>query len=203
MYQTIIVIDEFLDFVDDLRRRALHEDYESADQGTYFPGRNSKQPVYVKGIDQVISNLVGEKLTPSPGNSHGKFRVALEGDKGKGGVHIDKCDWSGILYLSKDEDCYGGTDFYRHKVLNSDRAPLNQNDLNAMGIKSFDSFWHDYLLKDGLDEDKWTLQTHIPMKYNRLILFRPWLFHNAGPGFGSDIKNGRLIYPLFYNRSGN
>nr|WP_282444579.1 DUF6445 family protein [Idiomarina sp. ATCH4] len=199
MYQSLIVIDEFLDFIDNLRQKALNAEYANSDKQTYFPGSNSKQPFYINGLDKLISNLVGEELTLSPGNSHGKFRVALGGDRGKGGVHIDKCQWSGILYLTRDEDCQGGTDFYRHKLLNSDRAPLNQKDLKKMGVKSFESFWHDYLLKDGTDQSKWELITHILMKYNRLILFRPWLFHNAGPSFGTNIKNGRLIYPLFYD----
>ena len=39
---------------------------------------------------------------------------------------------------------------------------------------------------------------HVPMKFNRLILFRPWFFHDAGPGFGTDIRTGRLVYLLFY-----
>jgi len=37
------------------------------------------------------------------------------------------------------------------------------------------------------------------MKFNRFVLFRPWLFHNAGPGFGERPENGRLIYLLFYH----
>jgi hypothetical protein len=199
MYQSLIVVDEFLDFIDSLRLKALRAEYDSSDRQTYFPGNNSKQSFYISGLDKLISNLVGEELTPSLGNSHGKFRVALGGDKGKGGVHIDKCQWSGILYLSKDMDCKGGTNFYRHKLLKSDRAPLSQKDLKRMGIDSFESFWHDYLLKDGTDEEKWELTTHIPMKYNRLVLFRPWLFHNAGPSFGTNIENGRIIYPMFYD----
>jgi hypothetical protein len=35
------------------------------------------------------------------------------------------------------------------------------------------------------------------MKYNRLMLFRPWLFHNAGPEFGDSIENGSIIYLMF------
>ncbi|WP_404398570.1 DUF6445 family protein [Idiomarina loihiensis] len=202
MYQTLIVVDDFLDFVNELRHKALKADYVTYSEQTYFPGNNSKQPYYVKGLDRLVSNLVGENLTPSPSTSHAKFRLALEGDEGKGGVHIDKCQWSGILYLTKDSDSQGGTDFYRHKLLNSDRAPLNMNELNQMGVASFESFWHDYLLKDGTDFSKWELTTHIPMKYNRLVLFRPWLFHNAGNSFGNNIENGRLIYPLFYDSTG-
>jgi len=199
MYQTLIVIDDFLDHVDELRHKAIKASYETYNERTYFPGNNSKQPYYVDGLDRLVSNLVGESLTPSPSTSHAKFRIALDGDEGKGGVHIDNCQWSGILYLTKDDDCQGGTDFYKHKRLNADRAPLNSNELRRMGIESFESFWHDYLLKDGTNFNKWELTTHIPMKYNRLVLFRPWLFHNAGPSFGTSLENGRLVYPLFYN----
>jgi hypothetical protein len=31
------------------------------------------------------------------------------------------------------------------------------------------------------------------------VLFRPWLWHNAGAGFGDCLENGRLIYLLSYN----
>lgn len=199
MYTTFLVIDDFLDAIDDVRARALRLEYPKLEEKTYFPGRNSANSVTFEGMDELIGRMVGERLVPSPGNSHGKFRVSLDGDEGKGGVHIDKCQWSGILYLTKDEHCQGGTDFYRHKELNSDRAPLNQADLQKMGVESFESFWNDYLLKDGTDESKWELTTHIPMKYNRLVLFRPWLFHNAGDSFGDSIETGRLIYPLFYD----
>ena len=38
----------------------------------------------------------------------------------------------------------------------------------------------------------------VPMRYNRLLLLRPWLWHTAGPGFGDRLDNGRLVYLMFF-----
>ena len=40
------------------------------------------------------------------------------------------------------------------------------------------------------------------MRFNRLILFSPWLFHNAAAGFGSGPEDGRLVYLMFFARRG-
>ena len=36
------------------------------------------------------------------------------------------------------------------------------------------------------------------MRYNRLILFDPWCFHDAAPGSGRDAEHGRLVMLLFF-----
>jgi hypothetical protein len=38
------------------------------------------------------------------------------------------------------------------------------------------------------------------MRFNRLLLLRPWLFHTAGPGFGDKPENARLVYLMFFNQ---
>jgi hypothetical protein len=40
----------------------------------------------------------------------------------------------------------------------------------------------------------------VPMRYNRLVLLRPWLWHTAGPGFGETIEDGRLVYLMFFQK---
>jgi hypothetical protein len=37
-----------------------------------------------------------------------------------------------------------------------------------------------------------------PMRFNRLIMLRPWLWHTAGTGFGDSMENGRLVYLMFF-----
>lgn len=199
MLKTLMVIDDFLPDPMVLRQQLQTIDFEVNDTQKYYPGRNATTSVIINGLDDMISKLVGEPLQPAPHSSHGRLRLALGDEVGRGGVHVDECHWSGILYLTPDEYCQGGTDFFRHKATNSDRAPLTRQDLANIGFSDFQTFWTELLLPESRDFDKWELTTHVPMKFNRLILFRPWLYHNAGPSFGDSIENGRLIYPLFFN----
>ncbi|WP_280528161.1 hypothetical protein [Sphingomonas lutea] len=39
------------------------------------------------------------------------------------------------------------------------------------------------------------------MRFNRLILFSPWMFHNSAAGFGSTAEDGRLVYLMFFERA--
>ena len=57
------------------------------------------------------------------------------------------------------------------------------------------------LEKDAGDRSKWELLTTVPMRFNRLVLLRPWLWHTSGPGFGNSVENGRLIYVMFFWRA--
>jgi hypothetical protein len=59
--------------------------------------------------------------------------------------------------------------------------------------------WNEVIHPHTNDASKWELVRSVPMKFNRLVLFRPWQWHNAGAGFGDRLENGRLIYLLSYN----
>lgn len=197
MPTSIIIVDDFLDDPDPLRSAALRLTYP--EQKGEFPGRNSLQRITVEGLDQFASELVGEPLKAigSP-LSHAKCRMTLAGDVGRSNVHIDSSYWSGILYLSKPEDCQGGTDFFRHKATNSDRAPLSQDELAAMNFTDFETMRNTIIDRDSNDPDAWEKTMTVPMRYNRLVLLRPWLWHTAGTGFGDRAENGRLVYLMFF-----
>jgi len=197
MLTTLLIVDDFLNNAADLRERALNLTYP--EQQGAFPGRNSLERLNIEGLDQAVSRLVGEPLIPvSPLESHAKCRLTLARDKGRAKVHIDNSHWSGILYLSRDEDSSGGTDFFRHIRTNSDRAPVYKEELTARGYSSFDEMHADIIEKDSVDDSKWERTTHVPMRFNRLVLLRPWLWHTAGPGFGDRAENGRLVYLMFF-----
>ena len=156
----------------------------------------------IQGMTETASSLVGEQLKPmSPMQSHAKFRITLGADKGKAKVHVDSADWSGILYLSRPEDCRGGTEFFRHLPTNSDHAPLDDEALAAMGYASRPEMYSEVIEKDGTDDSKWEMSMRVPMRFNRLVLLRPWLWHTAGPAFGDRIENGRLVYLMFFDRA--
>jgi hypothetical protein len=197
MLTTLLMVDEFLNNAEGLRQEALRLTYP--EQEGAFPGRNSRERINIEGLDEAVSRLVGEPLAAvSPLQSHAKCRLTLARDEGRAKVHIDDSHWSGILYLSRDEDSLGGTDFFRHIRTNSDRAPVYNEELAARGYSSFQEMHADIIEKDSVDDSKWELTTRIPMRFNRLVLLRPWLWHTAGPGFGDSPENGRLVYLMFF-----
>jgi len=194
---SMIVVDDFLEQPEEFRAGALRLTYPAQEQ--YFPGRNSVERINLEGLTEEVCHLTGERLTAlDPPHSHRKCRITLAGDEGKGNVHIDPGYWSGILYLSRPQDCRGGTDFFRHIPTNTDRAPVTPTELAAMGFADFDTMRRELVEKDSMDESKWELTHSIPMRFNRLVLLRPWLWHSASPGFGDTLENGRLIYVMFF-----
>ena len=202
MPTSLIVVDDFLSTPDalSLRDAALRLTYP--EQQGAFPGRNSQERLHIPGLVPAISHLVGEQLRPiEPLESHAKFRITRAGDVGRGRVHIDgPVEWSGIFYLSRPEDCRGGTEFFRHLPTNTERAPLNDAELRAMGLSSYHAVQNELIARDSNDASKWEMTMRVPMRFNRLVLMRPWMWHSAGEAFGSTLEDGRLVYLMFFNR---
>jgi hypothetical protein len=182
-----------------VRNAALQLTYPDL-QGA-FPGRNSLQRLTIDGLEEQVSRIVGEPLVPiSPLQSHAKCRITLAADVGRAKVHIDQAFWSGILYLSRPEDCRGGTEFFRHRRTNTDRAPVSVEELNAMGYATMDELHADIIERDSVDDSAWEMTMQVPMRFNRLVLLRPWLWHTAGEAFGDSMENGRLVYLMFFGQ---
>lgn len=196
-----MVIDDFLNNAEALRNTAQGLTYP--DQSGAFPGRNSAERMQIEGLDQAVSQLVGEQLvTCGRGVSHGKFCLTLAQDEGNGDIDIDpQAHWSGILYLTPAEHCSGGTDFFRHKASGWDRAPIKKDELSHFGLSSFEELYTKLLAEEGTDRTKWEHLMRVPMRFNRLVLLRPWLWHTAGPGFGTRFADGRLVYLMFFRRA--
>jgi hypothetical protein len=197
MPTSLIIADDFLGNPYELRNAALRLTYPEQDGA--FPGRNSLQRINVEGLAEQVSSLVGEPLEPiAPLQSHAKCRMTFAADKGRAKVHIDRAHWSGILYLSRPEDCVGGTEFFRHRRTGTDHAPINNEQLAAMGFSSKEEMYREIIEKESNDDSKWEMTMQVPMRFNRLVMLRPWLWHTAGPAFGDRLENGRLVYLMFF-----
>ena len=198
MRTSLIVVDDFLDNAAALRAAALRLTYVRR-EGVYFPGRNSAEHVNLAGLDQQISEIVGEPVRARhPPELHARFRITLGSDEGRAKVHMDGGYWSGILYLSRPEDCRGGTDFFRHIETGTDQAPEDLEGLKRLGFPSYEEMHRKIIQQDTLDDGKWERTMTVPMRFNRLVLLRPWLWHTAGAGFGDSLENGRLVYLMFF-----
>ncbi len=200
MYKSFVMIDDFYPNPDEVRRLALQDDYPDVQGQITFPGRNSKRKFVVEGLDRFMSQLLGEPVVAAdrPGAFHGQFRVTLAGEPSRYKVHADPSYmwWVGLVYLNLPQQCQGGTVFYRHKALDSDRVPLHQEDLTRVGVGSV----AELLQRDGNDLSCWEQIMNVPMRYNRAVLYRPWLWHTATDGFGARPEGARLIHLLAFRR---
>ena len=135
MLPSLMIIDDFLSDPWAARRTALALDYAPPGARGNYPGRDSTKPLPMDGINQAVSRRLGVDLVAAPDSEHGHCRITRKADKGRSGVHIDPAYYSGILYLSRPEDCAkpgsGGTDFFRHKRTGLERVPANGAELAA------------------------------------------------------------------------
>lgn len=195
---SLIILDDFIADPHLARKKALALDYDPAFKEGNYPGLLSTQPLDIPGLDEAISGIIGAPVRPQPGTTHNHCRLTLARDKGLSGVHIDPCFYSGILYLSLPEYCRGGTDFFRHKRTGLDRVPDDRAQMLAAGYSDINQLVQEVVNDDTLKPSRWEKQFTVPMRFNRLILFSPWMFHNSARGFGSGPDDGRLVHLMFF-----
>jgi hypothetical protein len=199
MSASLIVVDDFLPDPTAVREFALGMEYPELDVATPYAGFNAEKRLRIPGLDEEVSRIVGEPIVATPKSFHAICRIAFSDSAGRNEVHVDPGRWSGILYLSLPEHCIGGTEFYRHIPTDSERVPITRAEQKAMGVQSFDDVLEKVIEPHANDPTKWERVMRVPMRFNRLVLFRPWLWHNAGPGFGDKPENARLVYLMFFD----
>lgn len=195
---SFIMIDDFLADPQQARRQALGLRYDRSRKSGNYPGVLSDTPLPIVGLEASVSQILGVAVRPAAGTVHGHVRLTLRQEKGASGVHIDPAFYSGILYLSAPEDCRGGTEFFRHRRTGLERVPGDQLAIMQAGYDDVNALVEDVVNKDTMNASRWQRTFVAPMRFNRLILFSPWMFHNSGPGFGDSRENGRLAYLMFF-----
>jgi len=206
--KNIVVVDNFYDQPNLVRKFALNCEYPTP-QGHTYPGRNTTRDkdgiYYSEEIHSRVEAALGKKVVPqnptTTGADCGYFRVSLAEDTFEQYIHVDpNSDWAGVLFLNTAEQCVpeAGTCFWRHKKLGLEHVPMNPAQGREIGYGDYEEIRTGLIYADGLDKSKWDRYCYVPMKYNRLVLFSPYLWHSHGDNFGDCINNGRLVQLFFY-----
>lgn len=199
MFPSFFIIDDFFDNPMEMRKIALSMTYAPPDPSQNYPGRMSPKPMLWPNIDQMFSSFVGEPVVGNTDKLHGYFRITYESDKSGSDIHIDTDNvWAGVLYLTLPEHCKGGTEFYRHGKFGTDHAPMRQEDLKIYKATSQLDAMKKVFADRGKDRRKWVRTLTLPMRFNRLVLFRSWYWHTAGESFGDAPENARLVQLFFF-----
>ena len=123
-----------------------------------------------------------------------KDHVQKERDRSPVCCHMGS-DYIGVLYLTLPLIAWGevGIKFYSHKETGLDAFPT-QEEIRRYNITDMDKTFSQ-------DLKNWNEYGSIPIKHNRLVLFRSNLWHSYGDGFGSDL-NTSMLYKKIIIKNG-
>lgn len=193
------IIDNFYTNPESIRNFALAMDRNTTSDGKYAGVMTTSSFITPEHL-AAFSKITGESMTPNTSFT-GKFRFTKTTDTYTQDIHFDpgenNCAWAGIIYLTPNIEQTDGTIFWKHKRTGLDEIPRTMPGLQQYGWNSTDSL-RQFLETEGIDHTLWERTLTIPYKFNRLVLFRPWLFHSPGPAFGDNIESSRLVQTFFF-----
>jgi hypothetical protein len=199
-----IIVDDFYEYPDAINALAKSMSTEESTGGNYG-GVMTDEQFFNDSHKQIFNELSGIEVIPST-QLTGKFRFTTKYDKAGQHIHFDPGHnqiWSAVIFMEKEpegateEDLKAyGTHFWKHNRTGLTSIPHTQEGIEEYGWKGVDDL-KVFLETEGNDQSLWTRQFSVPYKYNRLVMFRPWLFHSPGDFFGEDKSNCRLIQTFF------
>lgn len=199
MLNRFIIVDDFYNHPDELVKVAMDAvKGEESPTGNYA-GIMTTNAFIGEQHWQIFQQLTMEPKLHSSTNANGRIRFTKANDSFKFHIHYDvdmKTKWAGVVYLSKDHPPTDGTCFWRHLRTGLEIAPNTVEGFAKYGWRSFQDL-KAFLETEGLDESLWEKTFTVPYKYNRLVLFRPWLLHSPGPSFGDTLETSRKVQTLF------
>ena len=195
MIYKILVIDDFYDDPESMRKKALEDSF--TDGGTY-PGRDTDNDNFTPEMVAKFASIVGGPIRPA--YHTGNFRLSVEGDSAIRHIHLDVGTYVANICLTRDEDCEGGLALWKHKETGLEDILVNETMLVAKYGITGKQVEKEIILEHGQDESKFEQTSLIPYRFNRLVIISGNQLHSPWPqGFGNSPENGRLTQHFFFS----
>jgi Family of unknown function (DUF6445) len=206
------ILDDFLPDPVSAREMALQLPYHALRYtGQNYPGQQTDgQPC--GAIMQAIANQLGKTIKYiSPDN--GSCRISFANSVAQSDIHVDNetgeqfTSYAAVLYFNLPEQCQSGTRFWQHRESGWQRR-WPEAMVREAGYASFKAFQQRCLPKNtaatafnamAQQRSQWQAILEVPMRCNRLILYRGDFFHSIGEVFGTDMQDGRLVQLFFFD----
>ncbi len=197
--ESLIVYDGFYKDPEAVRELALSLEYENVIARNY-PGFQSRYCVTNEQVQKKFEEIMNRKLHIVPEEmTFGNFRIMLKDTGSRIKVHVDGGPtWTALIYLNPDDQCQGGTGFFRHKKTGRIALPSDE-EARELGYEDSEDYENKVIVPDSLDDSAWEMIDFVSMKFNRFVAFRGGeFFHAHTCSFGSDFKTGRLTQNFFF-----
>lgn len=180
----LIVVDDFLDDPDAIRRLALRQRFVKMHSAGL---RTIERFLHIAPYRERFSRLLGATLSNWDDNAaNGRFQLCTAADAIP--YHSDSQTCAGVLFLTPGAPLEAGVSFFRSRRSGM-RGRCADPELMAQ------TFGH------GAEFDRscWEEVDRVGNLYNRLVLFDPHLAHGASAYFGTGLDDGRLFQNFFFN----
>ena len=173
-----LIIDDFLDDPDGIRKVVLDSGIECFDRVGYFTGKRTPSVDNIDYQNMIIEKL--ERVLPFKIKMWPlsfSFQLCLDRDETH--LHLDPSDWTGVLYLTPNAPIDSGTLLFKEDV--ELKKKLREDDVGG--------------------EMRAHVTSTLGNVYNRLVLLRgKEIPHRSNiPGFGDCLENGRLTQVFFFD----
>ena len=189
-----IIIDNFLDDPDRVRRDALSLDFDLIQESV--PGvRTSAALVgdHQTEVETKIKTILGGEIVWDWTQASFKFQSCKEGTETwvhKDSPEEDQGEWSGVLYLTPDPNHDAGTAVYLPQDICYQYYLSHQEEYIYDETVPPEEFNHGAVLDMGAGN-----------VYNRLVLYRCKVLDHSSimPGFGNTLETSRLTQTFFFD----
>jgi hypothetical protein len=186
----LLVMDNFLEEVDELRAWAIQKGFKeeiSPADGLAYKGVCKDPPWFImRAIESKLSFILNTAIV----NPLHFIRLSLS-DLSKRWIHADPMysQWVLVIYMNPIFPKGAGTRLFSHPELNL----FEPDGLTEYRIALWDQICN--------SPDEWEVIGEIPMKHNRAAIYNTKIFHASLPreGFGKDPETGRMAYVMFFN----
>lgn len=183
----LIVVDNFYSNPNKVRKFALTHNF--IENNNLYKGVRTKERYASTNTKSIFETLINSTICSDSWNTH-QFNGCFQATSAENQqvYHCDQNSWAGVLYLSPNAPVKSGTRTMKSKITGLIDCENTPKDLVDM------TFQHGYY-----DSNPFDVLDDIGNIFNRLVLFKSTQIHSAGPYFGTELSNGRLVQLFFFD----
>jgi len=175
------IVNNFYSDPNAVREYALGLEYVS--DLRYYKGLRSVGTYLFPRLKETFEEILGMEIFDWEKGPNGCFQITSAEDPQV--YHFDYQKWAAMIYLTPNAPIESGTRLMRSR--------LNQTD------HSTDSNIDQAFSGGFLDSTKFDIVDFAGNLYNRLVIMDAQSIHSAGPYFGQNRDNSRLVQLFFFN----